>query len=147
MRNNLSLFEMPKPKPVLSRSVRRFLDAPRTARLATTGKDGYPHLVPIWFARVGDELIFGSDRDERKVWNARANPKAAVVIGGEPDRDDAGYMIQGELCIEDTPDRRLVRALVYRYENGADAERRLNEWTGSDMVILRLNPRRVIRVW
>lgn len=138
---------MVRSKPILSRAVRRFLHAPRTARLATIGKDGYPHLVPIWFARVGDDLIFGSDRDERKVWNARANPKAAVVIGGEPERDDGGYMIQGDLRVEDTPDRRLVRSLVDRYETGEDAERRLEEWMGSDMAILRLTPRRVIRVW
>lgn len=138
---------MARRKPVLSRAVRRFLQAPRTARLATLGKDGYPHVVPMWFARVGDELIFGSDRDERKVWNARANPRGAVVIGGEPDLDNRGYMIQGDLSVEDDPDPALVRELVYHYESGREAERRIKEWTKGEMVIIRLAPKRVIMIW
>ena len=32
-----------------------------------------------------------------------ANPKAAVVIGGDPDEDEEGYMIQGSLHVESDP--------------------------------------------
>jgi len=44
---------------MLSSTVRRFLQKPRIARLATVGADGYPHLVPLKF-RV-DDIIMGSD--------------------------------------------------------------------------------------
>jgi nitroimidazol reductase NimA-like FMN-containing flavoprotein (pyridoxamine 5'-phosphate oxidase superfamily) len=90
-----------RKRQLLYRSVRSFLKAPRIARLATVGSDGYPHIVPIYFMRDGDDIIFGSDRDERKVRNALANSKGAVVIGGDPATDEAGYLIQGDVSIED----------------------------------------------
>jgi PPOX class probable F420-dependent enzyme len=38
---------------------REFLCADtRTGKLATTGRDGHPHVVPIWFVLDGDELVF-----------------------------------------------------------------------------------------
>jgi nitroimidazol reductase NimA-like FMN-containing flavoprotein (pyridoxamine 5'-phosphate oxidase superfamily) len=91
---------MRRNKPqILSRQVRRFLQQPRIARLATIGADGYPHIVPIYFMLDGDDIVFGSDRDEQKVRNARRNRKGAVVIGGEPATDEAGYMFQGDLSV------------------------------------------------
>ena len=39
----------PTPPPILTPAERRFLDARRTAVLATTGTDGRPRLVPICF--------------------------------------------------------------------------------------------------
>jgi len=133
--------------PVLTNRIRRFLAAPRVARLCTIGKDGYPHVVPIYFTRVGDDIIFGTDRDEAKVRNALRNPRVAVVIGGDPETDDAGYMIQGNLSVEHHPRTALVRRLLRRYETVEEAEKHLAEWGDSDRVLLRLRPARVIRLW
>ncbi len=139
---------MPQPtKQILTRAVRQFLNKPRIARLATIGSDGYPHIVPIYFMRDGDDILFGSDRDERKVRNALAHRQAAVVIGGEPKTDPAGYMIQGDLRVEEARDRSVVYRMLRRYESKADADRHSAEWSGSDQVILRLKPKKVIRVW
>ncbi len=132
---------------MLSSTVRRFLSRPRTARLATIGADGYPHVVPIWFMRDGDEIVFGSDRDERKVRNARANPKGAVVIGGEPGTDEAGYMIQGDLSVEDDPGHKMMRRLLRRYEPQRRAEEAPADWGSGERVVIRLKPKSVIRVW
>ena len=134
-------------KQVLNRSVRSFLKAPRIARLATVGSDGYPHIVPLYFMRDGDDIIFGSDRDERKVRNALANPKGAVVIGGEPATDEAGYMIQGDLSIEDDIGQVMMRKLLSRYETKEEADQLAAEWADSDKVLIRLRPRSAIRVW
>lgn len=136
-----------KKPPILNRTVRRFLREPRTARLATIGPDGYPHVVPIWFMLDGDDIIFGSDRSDRKVRNALANPKGAVVIGGEPAADEAGYMIQGKLSIEHDPSHAMLRKMLSRYETKEEAERLAAEWSDSDMIVIRLRPHSVIRVW
>ncbi len=120
---------MEKKKSILARAVRKFLKEPRTARLTTIGTEGYPHIVPICFSLDGDDIIFGSDDDERKVRNARANPKGAVVIGGEPEQDDAGYMIQGDLVVE------------------ADEENSDDEYGDGPKGVIRLKPKKVIRVW
>jgi PPOX class probable F420-dependent enzyme len=132
---------------LLSPTVRRFLGKPRLARLCTVGPDGYPHIVPMYFMRQGDDIVFGSDRDERKVRNALANPKAAVVVGGDPGTDESGYMIQGGLTIEDDPDHAILTKLLRRYESKEEVEQHLAEWAERDTVVIRLKPKRVIRVW
>lgn len=62
------------------------------ARLATTGEDGRPHVVPICFALAGDVLYSAVDgkpkrsRDLRRLRNVRARPWATVLIDHyEPD--------------------------------------------------------------
>jgi len=132
---------------MLTSEVRVFLQKSRIARLATIGVDGYPHIVPIYFMLDGDDLIFGSDRNNRKVKNVLSNPKGAVVIGGERIADEAGYMIQGDLSIEDDMDHAVTRRMLYRYETKEEAERNLAEWKNSDTVLIRLKPKTVIRVW
>jgi nitroimidazol reductase NimA-like FMN-containing flavoprotein (pyridoxamine 5'-phosphate oxidase superfamily) len=111
------------------------------------GADGFPHVVPIYFIRQGDDVLFGTDRGEAKVRNALDNPKAAVVIGGDPDEDEEGYMIQGVLAVERDPGQATARRLLLRYESEGEAESQLSEWSEGDTVLLRLKPRRVIRVW
>ena len=132
---------------MLSREVRELLRKPRVARLATIGSDGYPHVVPIYFMLDGDDILFDSDRDNRKVRNALTNPKGAVVVGGEPATDEAGYMIQGNLTIEDDKDHSMARRMLYRYESKEKAEKTLAAWVNSDLVTIRLKPKSVIRVW
>jgi nitroimidazol reductase NimA-like FMN-containing flavoprotein (pyridoxamine 5'-phosphate oxidase superfamily) len=137
----------PKKTPILNRRVRQFLSKPRVARLATQGVDGYPHIVPIWFRRDGDDIVFGSDRDNRKVRNILENSKGAVVIGGELPIDDEGYMIQGELSIENDENHASMKKMLLRYETKKEAERLAKEWADSDLVVIRLKPRKVIRVY
>jgi PPOX class probable F420-dependent enzyme len=132
---------------VLSRRLRTFLSRPRLARLCTIDPKGFPHVVPIYFMRQGDEIVFGTDAGEAKVRNALRNPKAAVVIGGDPDEDEEGYMIQGTLHVESDPRQRTARRLLLRYESEREAEAQLSQWSEGDTVLLRLTPRRVIRVW
>lgn len=136
----------PRSQPVLTPSLRRFLARPRLARLCTISSDGYPHIVPIYFGREGDDLIFGTDHHEAKVRKALRDPRSAVVIGGDPDRDDAGYRIQGDLVVEEHPRQAVIRRLLLRYETSAEAEEQLEGWGEGKVVLLRLKPRRVIRV-
>jgi nitroimidazol reductase NimA-like FMN-containing flavoprotein (pyridoxamine 5'-phosphate oxidase superfamily) len=76
---------MPRRSPPrLAPSLRRFLATPRLARLCTIGPDGYPHVVPIYLARAGDALIFGTDHHEAKVRKALRNPRSAIVLAGDP---------------------------------------------------------------
>lgn len=91
----------------------------------------------------GDEIVFGSDDDERKVTNARRHPKGAVVIGGEPETDDSGYMNQADLFIQNDRNEILLRRMAKRYAS----EHASKEWMSTDTVIIRLKPRRVTRVW
>ena len=59
--------------------------AARVARLATTGNDGRPHLVPITFAVDGDRICTAVDhkpkttRNLRRLRNIEQNPSVALL--------------------------------------------------------------------
>ena len=61
------------------------LAAARVARLATTGADGRPHLVPVTYAVRGEQVIIGIDQkpkstyDLRRLRNIADNPRVAVL--------------------------------------------------------------------
>jgi PPOX class probable F420-dependent enzyme len=68
----------------------RFADA-RVARLATVDGAGRPHLVPIVFALLGDDLYSAVDAKPksgaplRRLANIRANPAVSVLVDGYAD--------------------------------------------------------------
>ncbi|MFE3598988.1 TIGR03668 family PPOX class F420-dependent oxidoreductase [Streptomyces sp. NPDC059142] len=63
----------------------RFSASP-IARLATTGADGAPHLVPVTFTVDNDLVFFAIDHKPKSTWNLRRlrnireNPKVAVLV-------------------------------------------------------------------
>lgn len=128
-----------------------FLDRRLFARLSTNGTDGYPHTVPIWYAvdRHHDGSIsvwFVSDRDARKTTNALADPRAAVVIGGDP-ADGDGYLLRGRLTVEDDPGQARTHAMIDRYETGERNAQLREAWKDDDIVVLRLHVERVTRIY
>jgi PPOX class probable F420-dependent enzyme len=56
-----------------------FLRSQRTARLATVGPTGWPHVVPVMFA-LDDSGVFEFDVDGVKLRNLTADPRAALVV-------------------------------------------------------------------
>jgi PPOX class probable F420-dependent enzyme len=131
---------------VIDDAVHAFLQKPLIARLSTIGTDGYPHTVPIWFALHGESIVFISDRDNRKVKNALANPKGAVTIGGDRG-DGAGYLLRGDLSIEDDPDNAVMHMMVDRYERPEAAAALKDAWKEDDVVVIRLTPHSIVRVY
>lgn len=64
--------------------VRRFLlEGTRTGKLATVGKGGEPHVVPIWFVLDGDDVIFTTGEGSTKARNIRRDPRVAMVVDDE----------------------------------------------------------------
>lgn len=37
---------------------RAYVPAAQTIHLCSNGKDGYPHIVPMWFVADGDETVW-----------------------------------------------------------------------------------------
>ncbi len=124
-----------------------FLNQTLIARLATIDDQGYPHVVPLWYSRDGDDLVIMSDRETRKVHNALANPKGAVQVGGNPGTEQSGYLFQGDLIVEDDPDHVLTAVITRRYESKARADQLLEEWKDDDTVVIRLKVRKTVRVY
>jgi PPOX class probable F420-dependent enzyme len=67
---------------------RRFLEHHRVARLATTGRDAAPHVVPVCFVVAGDSLYITIDEKPKRqpaaglkrLRNIAENPAVAVVV-------------------------------------------------------------------
>ena len=127
-------------------SVRAFLEKPLIARLATLDSDGYPHNVPLWYLLDGSAIVMVSERTARKVRNIQVNPRGALTIGGDTG-DGAGYMIKGDITIEEDTDKAILRKLTFRYETRERAEELLIEWANDDIVVLRLQPTVVRKVF
>ena len=72
----------------LTDEARAFLDAHRVGHLATAGRDGEPHVVPLCYARVGDRIYFVADekpkrhgpRRLKRLANIAENPRVALVV-------------------------------------------------------------------
>jgi PPOX class probable F420-dependent enzyme len=70
---------------MLSDDARRFLDGQRVGRLATAGRSGTPHVVPVCFAIAGDTLYVTVDAKPKRegtlkrISNIRENPAAAFI--------------------------------------------------------------------
>ncbi|HEX3270129.1 MAG TPA: pyridoxamine 5'-phosphate oxidase family protein [Ktedonobacterales bacterium] len=134
---------------ILSEAVRALLDQPLIGRISVIDDEGYPHTIPIWFARDGEEVVFFSSRNTRKITYIQANPKGALTIGGDPYGSE-GYLLKGEFALEDDVAYQWLREITYRYEPREVAEKDLAEWiagwASKDLVILRFTPRRVVKV-
>lgn len=87
---------------LLDDQARAFLQKPLIARLSAIDPAGYPHTVPVWFMLDGDDIVIISTRDTRKVGYIIKNSKGAVTIGGDTN-DGAGYLLKGELSVEEIP--------------------------------------------
>jgi hypothetical protein len=126
-------------------TVREFLRKPLVARLSVIDTEGYPHTVPVWFKLDGDYLVVLSERGTRKVGYVAANPKGAITVGGDSD-DEGGYLIKGDFVIEPDPDDAWVKKVTYHYEEPEKAAHDVADWADLDIIVLRLKPRRVIKV-
>src|SRR5262245_19980543 len=72
------------PRTMTSEEIRAFLGhGRRTAKVATSGPGGQPHVMPAWFALDGEELVFTTWGDSVKGRNLRRNPRAAIVVDEE----------------------------------------------------------------
>ncbi len=122
--------------------VRAFLShGTRTAKVATSGPGGQPHVMPVWFVLDGEELVFTTWGDSVKGRNLRRDPRAAVVI----DEELAPYAfvhIRGQVTLSEDLEEllRFATAIGGRYMGADRAQEfgRRNAVPGELLVRLRL---------
>jgi PPOX class probable F420-dependent enzyme len=64
----------------LSEEIKRLLDGPNFAHLATLMPDGSPQSVPVWVGREGDRIIICTGETSLKARNMRRDPRVALSI-------------------------------------------------------------------
>jgi PPOX class probable F420-dependent enzyme len=121
------------------------LEGTRTGKLATTRKDGRPHITPIWFLLDGDDVIFTTHETSLKAKTVRRDPRVAMCV------DDQAPMysfviIEGVATVSDDLDelRRWATLIGGRYM-GADRAEEYGARNGvPGEVIVRITPKRMI---
>src|SRR2546429_8891737 len=64
----------------MTKAVARLIEHERVCRVATAGRRGMPHLVPVCQVVAGGKIYFASGHDGREGLNLAENPRAAVAV-------------------------------------------------------------------
>jgi PPOX class probable F420-dependent enzyme len=102
--------------------VAAFLDEQRTVTCATIGRDGAPHLMPLWYVMRGDEIWAWTYGKSQKVRNLERDPRCTLQVeAGETYDQLRGVMVNAECEIVRDLDAvvALAAELAARYEVGA----------------------------
>ena len=90
--------------------VAAFLAEERVVTCATLGRDGWPHLMPLWYVLRGDELWSWTYAKSQKVRNLERDPRCTLQVEAGDTYDQLrGVMLKAEAVLH--RDRDLVRAL------------------------------------
>jgi PPOX class probable F420-dependent enzyme len=122
--------------------VRAFLAERRTAAVATIGRDGFPHVVAMWYVPTEDALAFWTYAKSQKAVNLRRDPRLTCLVeAGETYGELRGVQIKGraELVEAEAEVRRWGEAIWARYAGAAldDAGRAM---------VARQAPKRVVAI-
>jgi hypothetical protein len=99
--NSLALLQTPVAQTLLQSTI--------PARLAYTGRDGTPRVLPIWFHWTGEVFVLGTRLNSGKVKALSTQPKVALTI----DTDSFPYQalhVRGSMAIE------TINGIVPEYE-------------------------------
>ncbi|GGO87149.1 PPOX class F420-dependent oxidoreductase [Wenjunlia tyrosinilytica] len=107
------------------------LTGTRTAKVATTRKDGRPHVAPVWFLLDGDDLVFNTAKESVKGRTLRA-PGARAAVCVDDDRPPYSYvMLEGAVTVsEDLGEVRTWAARIGGRYMGEDRAEEFGERNG-----------------
>jgi PPOX class probable F420-dependent enzyme len=119
----------------------------RTGKLATTRKDGRPHVMPIWFLLDGDELVFNTGASTVKGRTLARTGQASLCVDDETP-PFSFVTVSGPVTISTDPDELLDSAtrIAARYIGAERAEEfgRRNAVEGE--LVVRLRAEHVVAV-
>jgi PPOX class probable F420-dependent enzyme len=102
--------------------IRALLAQARTAHFATIGRNGRPHLVPLWFTPHGSGIATWTYRTSQKIANLRRCPQATILVEtGDSYERLRGVSMECDVEVVDDPARiaTIGGALLARY-SGTD---------------------------
>lgn len=115
-----------------------------TGKLATTRKDGTPHVAPIWYVVDGRTLLFMTAAQSLKGRNLRRDPRAALCVDDERP-PFAFVVVEGSVEISEEPaELRHWAAVIGGRYMGADQADTYGARNGvPGELLLRLRPTKI----
>ena len=101
--------------------IRAFLDEQRTMAVATIGRDGFAHVVAMWYVLLDGKPAFWTYAKSQKVVNVLRDPKVTCLIEtGEAYNELRGVQIKGHTTLIEDLDAvlRLGETIWERYAGG-----------------------------
>ena len=117
----------------------------RTAKLATTMRDGSPHVMPVWFVLDGDDLVLNTGADTVKGRNLRRDPRVSVIVDDE--RPPFSFVhLRGRAQLGEDPGEvlRFATLIGGRYMGAEHAEEFGARNAGPGELLVRITPERII---
>ena len=99
-----------------------FLEEQRTLTVATLGRDGWPHLMPLWYAMHADVPWAWTYAKSQKVRNLERDPRCTIQVESGTEYGELRGMMAKAECelVRDLDDIAAVGvALARRYGGGA----------------------------
>lgn len=88
-----------KFQPITWEWVTERLSAARNYWIATTRRDGRPHVSPVWGLWLDGQMMFATDSSSAKARNARRNPACSVHL----ESGDEVVILDGSLDVMSDP--------------------------------------------
>ena len=126
----------------LDLKVERFLGGKHFGKLATTMKDGSPHVTPMWYMLEGGKVLVNTTTDRVKYFNIKRDNRVCFLV-------DNGYsyvIIFGKARVATERDgKKDIETLAIRY-TGATAGRKAarERYWKQDRATVEIIPRRVV---
>ena len=99
--------------------IREMIASEHTLQVATIGRDGVPHVAPMWYLPRGDTVAFRSFTKSQKIINLQRDPRLTVLLErGERYEELQGVMIRGtaELVTDRDTVLRAYAEMAVRYD-------------------------------
>jgi PPOX class probable F420-dependent enzyme len=123
-------------------AVKRLLDEPNVAVLATINPDGSPQSSPIWVGRDGDDLVISSARGRRKDRNIQRDPRVSLTVFDRTDPEQYGE-IRGRATVTEDAGRALAVRLAEKYTGPGAGEEYLKLPPEVVRIVIRIVPEHV----
>jgi PPOX class probable F420-dependent enzyme len=127
----------------LNDAVRKLLDDPNPAVLATVNADGSPQTSVVWVGRDGDELVISSQAGRRKERNIRRDPRVSISVLDRA--DPLQYVeVRGVATVTEDVGRELAVRLEEEYGGPGAGDEYLQLPPEVVRVVIRITPLRVV---
>ncbi|HUA27324.1 MAG TPA: PPOX class F420-dependent oxidoreductase [Streptosporangiaceae bacterium] len=130
---------MPVP---LNDAVRKLLDDPNPAVLATINPDGSPQTSVIWVGRDGDKVVISTAAGRRKDRNIRRDPRVSLSVYDQADPEQYAE-IRGTATVTEDPGRALAVELGEKYDGPGGGQPFLDLPPEIVRVVIRITPEHV----
>ncbi len=125
-----------------------FLDQPGLLmRLGTVGRDGFPHVTPVWYVYEDSAFFVTTGADRVKALNMLDNPRVGLAIDSDV-RPYRGLSATGtaRLVAEGEAARALTRRIAARYVPASRLDAMVESLMQAPRVVFAIDPRHVTRM-